>query len=145
MAKLTRTYRKWDSMIARCHRSSHPAFKYYGGRGVTVCARWRESYAAFLADMGDAPPGLWLDRRDNSKGYEPGNCRWVTPTESARNRRPKTCNPDSLRQQAIRAGLPYARVAQRIRAGWPLAVALSTPVQPLGPLTRHTREQLGLL
>jgi len=127
MWKITRTYRKWDSMIGRCHRQSHPAFKYYGQRGITVCERWRASYESFLADMGEAPAGLWLDRIDGAKSYEPGNCRWVTPKESAKNRAKvgPRINPNSLRQRAIAAGLPYQRVFQRIRAGWTEAEALT--------------------
>lgn len=117
--KTVRTYRKWDSMIARCYRPSHPAFKWYGGSGVTVCDRWRKSYDAFLEDMGEAPPGLWLDRIDNSIGYQPGNCRWVTPKESANNRKQRGRVPGSLRFRCEAAGLPYHRVYQRIRWGWP--------------------------
>jgi hypothetical protein len=142
--KLTRTYRKWDSMIGRCYRPSHPGFKYYSGRGVTVCERWQD-YKAFLTDMGEAPPGLWLDRIDNSKGYEPGNCRWVTPKQSAANRRKRSQVPGSMRQLARAAGVSYARVYQRVTRGlWPLDKALSVPVQRRGGLSRHNRELLGL-
>lgn len=73
--------------IARCHNPQHPQYIYYGGRGITVCARWRNSFENFLADMGVRPEGLTLDRRDNDKGYEPGNCRWATRAEQTRNRR----------------------------------------------------------
>jgi len=144
MFKITRTYRKWDSMIARCHRPSHPAFKYYGGRGITVCDKWRNDFSAFLADMGEAPPGLWLDRIDNAKGYEPGNCRWVTPSESARNRRPRPQVPGSIRQRARVAGMDYVRVIQRVAMGWPLDKALTVPIQKPGGMSHAKREQYGL-
>lgn len=116
-------------MIARCYRPTHPAFKYYGARGVTVCDRWRKSFLAFRDDMGEAPEGLWLDRIDNARGYEPGNCRWVTPKESAANRKQRSLIPGSLKGKARAAGLPYHVVYYRVRRfGWDEADALSTPV-----------------
>jgi hypothetical protein len=102
------------------------------------------SYKAFLADMGEAPEGLWLDRIDNNLGYAPGNCRWVTPKESARNKRQRGPVQDSLRQQAIRAGLPYQRVIQRVRAGWVLQKALTVPIQKRGAMTAHARKELNV-
>jgi hypothetical protein len=142
---MTRTYRKWDSMIGRCHRTSHPNFAYYGGRGVVVCDRWRESFSNFLADMGEAPDGLWLDRIDNAKGYEPGNCRWVTPKQSAANRKKRGQVIGSIRQRARAAGLAYQLVIQRVRRGWPIEKALSIPVQPLGGMMRCTKVAFGLI
>lgn len=73
--------------IARCHNPQHGQYKYYGGRGITVCSRWRESFDNFLIDMGVRPEGLTLDRIENDKGYEPGNCRWATRKEQTANRR----------------------------------------------------------
>ena len=129
-------------MVARCYRQSHPAWPWYGGRGIMVCERWRRSYQAFLADMGEAPPGLWLDRIDGSKGYEPGNCRWVTPSESAHNRRQRPQVPGSLRQLAQAAGIPYHVVYQRVRfGGWSAERALSTPKRPMG---RQPGERQGI-
>jgi hypothetical protein len=73
-------------MIQRCHNSKHKRYADYGGRGITVCDRWRE-FPAFLADMGERPPGLSLDRVDNSAGYSAENCRWATLSEQNLNRR----------------------------------------------------------
>ncbi len=83
----SRTYRSWMSMKARCYRPSHENYKHYGGRGITVCDRWRDSFADFLADLGERPAGQTLDRIDNAKGYELGNVRWATPHQQNLNRR----------------------------------------------------------
>lgn len=79
----------WRAMIERCSNPRHIGFKYYGGRGVTVCDRWRASFADFLADMGTKPtPRHSIDRYPNAAGnYEPSNCRWATPGEQRANQR----------------------------------------------------------
>lgn len=82
-------YRCWRGMIQRCEQPTHIGYKDYGGRGITVCKRWRESYAAFLADMGRKPSLKHsIDRYpDNDGDYEPGNCRWATAKEQSANQR----------------------------------------------------------
>jgi len=77
----------WCQMNQRCTNRNLVSFKNYGGRGITVCRRWRASFAAFLADMGPRPPGLSLDRINNDLGYSKSNCRWATSTEQGRNKR----------------------------------------------------------
>jgi hypothetical protein len=72
----TATYNRWRGMIQRCTNPRNPTYTYYGGRGITVCDRWLE-FENFLADMGECPDGLFLNRIDN-RGYEPGNCRYTT-------------------------------------------------------------------
>ena len=84
-------YAVWANMIGRCERPSVQRFKHYGGRGITVCRRWRDSYEAFLSDMGRKPtPKHSIDRIDVNGNYEPGNCRWATSAQQRANQRPKS-------------------------------------------------------
>ena len=81
------TYRKWVNAKTRCLRENSPRWHDYGGRGIKICDRWRDSFAHFLEDMGFCPPGYSLERLDNDGDYEPGNCVWATLREQAQNKR----------------------------------------------------------
>ena len=85
----TGTRHSWSSMITRCYNSRRASFKNYGGRGIKVCEQWLgvSGFENFLADMGERPRGLTLDRRDNDGDYTPDNCRWATRAHQNQNRR----------------------------------------------------------
>jgi hypothetical protein len=79
-------YKSYDSMIQRCHNVDSPDYSRYGGKGITVCARWRKDFLNFLEDIGDRPSKhLTLDRIDNSLGYYKENCRWATAQTQSEN------------------------------------------------------------
>lgn len=92
------TYRSWKGMFQRCTNPKTESFKYYGARGITVCARWL-IYENFFSDMGPRPPNHSIDRIDVNGNYEPGNCRWATAKQQSKNKRKR----DGIRQQMLKA------------------------------------------
>lgn len=126
----TGEHRSWQAMRARCLNPAHQAFHNYGGRGITVCARW-ESYEDFLTDMGRRPTKRHtLDRIDNDQGYEPGNCRWATKKEQLRNTRFNRMvefrgETMCMTELAERFGRSHQMVNFRLKNGWSLEDALT--------------------
>lgn len=131
-------YMVWWAMRSRCHRPSSRGFKDYGGRGITVCDRWRQSFVAFHEDMGPRPsPQHTIERIDNNRGYEPDNCRWATKDEQQHNTRQNrlvTYNGLTLcvAEWAGRLGIKAATLCARLDAGWPVEKAFVTPVRRWG-------------
>lgn len=123
----------WRAMLDRCYRKNHHAFHRYGGRGITVCDRWKNSFSDFFADMGPRPEGTSIGRIDNEKGYEPNNCRWETRTQQQRNMSTNVCITISgvtkcAREWALDAGIKYTTFLYRIGNGMTPEEAISKPV-----------------
>jgi|SRR5262245_16113233 len=130
----TAEHRTWVAMRQRCHNPKASKYADYGGRGIRVCARWRISFQAFLADVGPKPgPAYSLERVNNNGHYEPGNVRWATPREQClnkRNNRVVTFRGIDLplSEWCRRVGLNMHTVIGRLGRGWVLDRALSEPV-----------------
>ena len=113
-------YRCWWGMLTRCYNKNNPKYKYYGGRGISMCERWRNSFPNFLADMKPKPsPELSIDRINNDGNYEPGNCRWATRSQQARNTTRKTMTDSdiSLAIKLRRQGKKLKEIASLIGVG----------------------------
>jgi hypothetical protein len=127
-------------MMARCNNPNNSSYPAYGGRGIKVCKRWHGHFKNFLADMGERPDGLSLDRRDSLLGYSPNNCRWATKLEQANNKRNNRLvshNGETLTiaQWARKLGLKRTLLATRINKGWPIEKAFSFTGRPAQTIT----------
>ena len=127
----TRTYRIWTLMRSRCNDKNNKGYRWYGGRGISVCERWND-YTAFLWDMGPAPDGSSIERIDNDGNYEPSNCCWATPREQARNKSSNawlTLNGERMivADWAARTGLVHSTIRRRMLRGWSAEEILTTP------------------
>jgi len=131
-------YRVWQGMLTRCRNPRRQNYPHYGGRGITVCAEWSTSYAAFLQDVGRRPTAHHsLDRIDNTRGYEPGNVRWATAKEQAHNtRRNRQLTARGvtlpLCDWARRLGVDRMTITRRLKLGWTVEAAVLTPPKAVG-------------
>lgn len=131
-------YNEYNSMLGRCYRKKHKHYAYYGGRGVTVCDEWRESPQAFydwVESVGGRPKGYTLDRIDNSKGYSPDNCKFVSPHDQQRNTRSTiqiTHNgvTKCLTDWALEYGINNETARSRYHKGLPFEVIFSKESLP---------------
>jgi len=126
------SYGSWQAMLTRCSNKNQRSYKNYGGRGITVCQEWL-SFENFLADMGERPEGMSLERIDNEQGYNKLNCKWATRQEQSRNKRTNRyitingitlCFSDMCKKFSIDRDI----VRDRLRSGWPEIEAFTTPV-----------------
>ena len=116
-------------MLKRCNNPANKSFADYGAMGIAVHPRWTR-FEAFVADMGERPPGTTIDRIDNSRGYEPGNCRWATPAEQRRNTRHAwrcTIGDETMcaKDWAERYGVSRHTLCARLRRGLDVSHALA--------------------
>lgn len=129
--KDTPEYEIWCAVKKRCLNPNDTAYRYYGGRGITICDRWKNSFASFIEDMGKRPSKEHsIDRIDDNKGYEPGNCRWATRIEQMNNVRTNhriDVYGESLtiEQAARKYGLNSRTLYYRVIKGWDLEEAVS--------------------
>ena len=128
-------YRSWRNMLGRCLDPNNDRYANYGGRGITVCDRWRSSFEDFLADLGlKSTPTCTIGRINGDGNYEPTNCRWEGPQQQARNR--STSRLVEYRGRMITlaeaceiTGIPRNVVDGRLNRGWPIDRALAAPVR----------------
>lgn len=136
--KGTPEYRCWVAMVSRCENKNVERYPSYGGRGITVCERWRASFENFYSDMGPRPSTEHsIDRVDVDGNYEPSNCRWATKKEQANNARQNIKvviggRTLSLQDAIVAAGsvVTYGTVRNRITRGWEPVRAVTTPTRP---------------
>ena len=125
-------YHIWKAMRRRCADAGAPR---YGGRGIEVCDRWQHSFANFIADMGERPPGGTVERIDNDGPYSPENCRWASRKEQGRNKANNYLithdgRTHTISEWAEASGIPAYRIWERIKVlGWTAEEALTRPVR----------------
>ncbi|TAA11251.1 hypothetical protein EA658_16440 [Pseudoxanthomonas winnipegensis] len=128
-------YRAWQTMRYRCTVPTSPAWKDYGGRGITVCEAWLDDPTQFYRDMGPKPsPKHELDRIDNDAGYSPENCRWALRADNCRNRRSShriehAGETLTIAGWAERTGLAESLLHARLKLGWDAERMLTTPAR----------------
>jgi hypothetical protein len=121
-------------MKARCYNQNDKAYANYGGRGITVCNKWKDSFETFYADMGSKPKGTTLDRINNDGNYEPSNCKWSSMSEQGRNRRTNRLieykkEIKTIVEWSEELNIPYSAIRNRLDSGWPIERAFTEPVR----------------
>ncbi len=133
----TKLYSVWGSMKDRCNHPSDKSFPRYGGRGITVCEEWRNDFLTFYdwAISHGYQDGLSIDRIDNDGPYSPENCQWVTATVQNNNKRSNRRitflgKTHTIAEWAKAVNIPWSTLRRRLRVGWTIERALTTPVRP---------------
>jgi hypothetical protein len=137
----TMAHRCWSGMKQRCFNKNSKLYIGYGGRGITVCKRWLK-FDNFFADMGERPPGMQIERRDNNGNYCPENCYWATRKQQQRNRRPTLYvqfrgKREPLSKLCEEAGVKYQTAYFRLRNGLTIEEVLAAPAKPYEIKKRH--------
>jgi hypothetical protein len=130
----TPTYYSWTAMLSRC---LYAGKQHYHGKGIKICQRWRK-FENFLADMGERPRGMTLDRIDPNGNYEPSNCRWATHKDQCSNRTNNawlTLNGErhTVQQWADITNIPHATIHMRLKRGWSVKASLTAPLFTRNP------------
>ena len=132
----TPEYQAWADMKHRCFNPNHKSYSDYGGRGIAVCDRWKNSVENFFLDMGSRPTAKHsLDRIDNNTDYSPENCKWSTKAEQQNNRRSNHlitigCVTLNIAQWTKEMGFTEKVILMRLKLGWSEFAAVMTPVRP---------------
>lgn len=129
----TPAYKCWTRIKGRCLNEQNTDYRHYGGRGIVVCNRWKDSFPNFLADMGQPAKGMTIERINNNGNYEPSNCRWATRKEQGNNRRNNIfvtigTETKTVTNWCLQVGLRPQRAIDRIRLGWNPVEAVLTPL-----------------
>jgi len=124
-------YTGWKHLVGRCTNKKNPGYKNYGGRGITICKRWRQ-FDKFMEDMGERPARTSLERTNNNKGYCKSNCVWATHKQQANNKRTNKMltykgKTMTMMQWSEHTGISYNKLRDRIKYKWSIERALETP------------------
>lgn len=145
-------YASWSGLIGRCYNLRNKKYPSYGGRGITVCREWRDSFVTFLTDMGKAPtPIHTVGRIDNDGDYEPSNCRWETPLQQGRNKRNNIFlefegRKFTIAEWAKVVGIGRRTLTQRYRSGWAIKDILTvSPIIGSNQFNLDKKVALGIL
>ena len=136
----------WKRMKANCYRETADAYERYGGKGVTVCDRWKDDFQAFYDDMGESyQPGLQLKLAEGAKEFNKETCSWITPEEAVKHRSnahyvDSVFGKKSLRELSELSGVDEATIYTRLKEGCPIEYVTATLGFQYGPVTEYVKQ-----